>query len=206
MTRFWREGHYRRGPYGGLHWVEGHWVDRGDWWSTWAYTSVPTPAPVAPGRSGTWIDPNAHCPVCGAEVFFYSNEFGSRVYFDDLGPPWPKHPCTDDVPERRAGPPGAPTLDVVVLGIRDRVVLDPVCEFAHVPGVFMVTEVVKRGPKRVVTLQEVGGEQIEILLSPPAPPVHAIAVAVSWELHWFDPRTGTHGKNYVWRRSEAADS
>lgn len=28
--------------------------------------------------------------------FFYQNEFGSRVYFDDLGPPWPKHPCTDN--------------------------------------------------------------------------------------------------------------
>jgi hypothetical protein len=29
-------------------------------------------------------------------VYFYSNQFGSRVYFDDLGPPWPKHPCTDN--------------------------------------------------------------------------------------------------------------
>ena len=30
-------------------------------------------------------------------MFFYQNLFGSRVYFDDLGPPWPKHPCTDNV-------------------------------------------------------------------------------------------------------------
>ena len=29
-------------------------------------------------------------------MFFYANAFGSRVYFDDLGPPWPKHPCTDN--------------------------------------------------------------------------------------------------------------
>jgi hypothetical protein len=45
--------------------------------------------------SGCFVNPNAKCPVCGAGVFFYANEHGSRVFFDDLGPPWPKHPCTD---------------------------------------------------------------------------------------------------------------
>ena len=45
--------------------------------------------------SGCFVNPNAKCPVCGAGVFFYANENGSRVFFDDLGPPWPKHPCTD---------------------------------------------------------------------------------------------------------------
>jgi hypothetical protein len=40
--------------------------------------------------------PNAKCPVCGCRVFFYQNEYGSRVFFDDLGPPWPKHRCTDN--------------------------------------------------------------------------------------------------------------
>lgn len=40
--------------------------------------------------------PNAKCPVCGDSVFFYQNEYGSRVFFDELGPPWPKHPCTDN--------------------------------------------------------------------------------------------------------------
>ncbi|WP_091106580.1 DUF1707 domain-containing protein [Micromonospora citrea] len=43
-----------------------------------------------------WISPNASCPVCGAAVYFYANEHGSRVFFDELGPPWPKHPCTDN--------------------------------------------------------------------------------------------------------------
>jgi len=33
--------------------------------------------------------------VCGHLVFYYQNEFGSRVFFDDLAPDWPKHPCTD---------------------------------------------------------------------------------------------------------------
>lgn len=46
-------------------------------------------------RAACLVVPNARCPVCGAKVYFYANEFGSRVFFDDLGPPWPKHPCTD---------------------------------------------------------------------------------------------------------------
>jgi len=50
--------------------------------------------------AGCYINPNARCPVCGAAVFFYANAFGSRVYFDDLGPPWHKHPCTDN-PNKR---------------------------------------------------------------------------------------------------------
>jgi hypothetical protein len=33
--------------------------------------------------------------VCGAAVYFWSNANGSRVFFDEMGPPWPKHPCTD---------------------------------------------------------------------------------------------------------------
>jgi hypothetical protein len=40
--------------------------------------------------------PNARCPVCGASVFFYQSENGGRVFFNDLGPPWPKHPCTSN--------------------------------------------------------------------------------------------------------------
>ena len=40
--------------------------------------------------------PNASCPVCAASVFFYQSPHGGRVFFDSLGPPWPKHHCTDD--------------------------------------------------------------------------------------------------------------
>ncbi|MGY2902939.1 hypothetical protein [Bradyrhizobium sp. URHC0002] len=42
-----------------------------------------------------YVNPNARCPECNASVFFYANEHGSRVFFDHLGPPWRKHPCTD---------------------------------------------------------------------------------------------------------------
>jgi hypothetical protein len=43
----------------------------------------------------SFVNPNAHCPVCGTPVFFYQSPYGGRVFFDELGPPWPKHPCTD---------------------------------------------------------------------------------------------------------------
>lgn len=49
--------------------------------------------------------PNATCPVCGAAVFFHQAWNGGRVFFDELGPPWPKHPCTD-----RASPPAPARL------------------------------------------------------------------------------------------------
>lgn len=47
------------------------------------------------------VNPNAHCPVCGARVFFYQSPYGGRVYFDELGWPWPKHPCTDNSQHHR---------------------------------------------------------------------------------------------------------
>ena len=43
----------------------------------------------------SYVNPNARCPVCGEDVYFYQSPDGGRVFFDDLGPPWPKHPCTD---------------------------------------------------------------------------------------------------------------
>ena len=50
----------------------------------------------------SYVNPNARCPVCGDVVFFYQSPDGGRVFFDELGPPWPKHPCTDrgSVPAR----------------------------------------------------------------------------------------------------------
>jgi hypothetical protein len=46
-------------------------------------------------RSDSYTIPNSRCPRCNALVFFYRSPFGGSVYFDDLGPPWPKHPCMD---------------------------------------------------------------------------------------------------------------
>ncbi len=47
----------------------------------------------------TYVDPNARCPVCGDDVFFYQSPYGGRVFFDELGPPWDKHKCTDNKPD-----------------------------------------------------------------------------------------------------------
>ncbi len=49
--------------------------------------------------------PNAKCPSCKAEVFYYENTYGSKVFFEKLGTPWPKHNCfyTDELmPELNA--------------------------------------------------------------------------------------------------------
>ena len=107
LTTFNRRGHYRRGRNGQLVWVSSHSVSR-DGGQSYP-TSVPSKAPphptppkaspssnTRPHLSEKWAKPNANCPVCGARVYFYSNEAGSRVYFDEIGPPWPKHPCMDN--------------------------------------------------------------------------------------------------------------
>jgi hypothetical protein len=48
------------------------------------------------GTVDSYVNPNARCPECGAPVFFYRSPYDGRVYFDELGWPWPKHWCTDN--------------------------------------------------------------------------------------------------------------
>ena len=117
MTTYNRRGHYRRGPNGQQVWVSSHTVSRSSGSSylpaSQRYTPYVAPRETTPVSRATtpsasvasttrlpqsirWARPNAVCPVCGAFVYFYANEFGSRVYFDEIGPPWPKHPCTDN--------------------------------------------------------------------------------------------------------------
>lgn len=57
-----------------------------------------------PNTYDSYVNPNASCPVCGAAVFFYQSAKGGRVFFDELGPPWPKHPCTDNTSQPGKGP------------------------------------------------------------------------------------------------------
>lgn len=60
-------------------------------------------APAAPlpavGTRTTWSCDDFCCPTtcprCGAPVFFVRHNGGS-VWFDELGPPWPKHACFFD--------------------------------------------------------------------------------------------------------------
>lgn len=44
------------------------------------------------------------CPQCRKNVFFYRNEHGSRVFFDHLGAPWPRHGCMHGVRTMEAMP------------------------------------------------------------------------------------------------------
>ena len=112
MTRrYRRRGHYRRSPNGGRHYVRTHTVN-GSSWSSWG--SAPTTRSAPPSRTTRTArkpatppvtrrrfiqllpsEPNATCPICGASVYFWRNSAGSKVWFDALGRPWPKHPCLD---------------------------------------------------------------------------------------------------------------
>jgi hypothetical protein len=106
MTKFWRDGFWRSSALGTVHWVEGHWVEREDWsrydhagWLTeyrQSHRQRLRDLGVTERLSTYFVNPNAECPFCGEPVFFYQNVFGSRVFFDELGPPWPKHPCLDN--------------------------------------------------------------------------------------------------------------
>ena len=67
---------------------------------------VARPVPRIGRTYSSYVNPNATCPVCGCSVFFYQSPDGGRVFFDELGPPWPKHPCTDNrVPRKSVAPP-----------------------------------------------------------------------------------------------------
>lgn len=46
-------------------------------------------------KSESYTNPNANCPRCRAKVFYYESPYGGKVYFDQMGPPWAKHPCMD---------------------------------------------------------------------------------------------------------------
>ena len=56
--------------------------------------------PTVTSTTSSFTHPNARYPVCAANVFFYQSATGGRVFFDELGPPWPKHPCTDHARHR----------------------------------------------------------------------------------------------------------
>jgi len=52
-------------------------------------------------REYSWPDSQGNlnhptlCPMCGEQVYFVRHN-GGKVWFDELGPPWPKHPCFED--------------------------------------------------------------------------------------------------------------
>lgn len=61
----------------------------------WSKEDLATPINFQRAGRGSYTVPNARCPECSAPVFFYRSPHGGSVYFDELGIPWPKHPCMD---------------------------------------------------------------------------------------------------------------
>lgn len=107
MSTFERQGHWRTSKFDNLHYVSGSIVTRGDrnkisGSERSRIRSALTRARASRSATARFLTPNARCPVCGQQVFFYQNQFGSRVFFDEVGPPWPKHPCTDNPTSRSA--------------------------------------------------------------------------------------------------------
>jgi hypothetical protein len=104
--------------------------------------------------AGCYLNPNARCPVCAVPVFFYANRFGSRVYFDDLGPPWPKLPCTDK-PLYRTGPVKFPPA----IATRPRGLATELLNAARITG-----HNVEENPWRMMQVEEVTTEANETKL------------------------------------------
>lgn len=47
---------------------------------------------------GSWCNARAwptRCRYCGNDVFFFTCDHGCKVFFNELGPPWPLHACTE---------------------------------------------------------------------------------------------------------------
>jgi hypothetical protein len=107
MTKFRRDSFLRTSVNGNMHLVRSHDVCREDWERDSGELSHDEQLEetlanlcVHYSRTAWLVQPNANCPVCEEPVFFYQNEHGSKVYFDELGPPWPKHACMDVEPQR----------------------------------------------------------------------------------------------------------
>lgn len=52
---------------------------------------------VSGGTHGWWCGSRTYptrCRDCGAEVYYFSCNCGCKVFFDNLGWPWPIHDCT----------------------------------------------------------------------------------------------------------------
>jgi len=52
--------------------------------------------PYGEPTHGWWCNARTYptrCKYCGAKVFFFTCDCGSKVFFDELGWPWPEHRC-----------------------------------------------------------------------------------------------------------------
>jgi len=181
MTTFDRRGFFRISKNGNRHWVSEATVSRYDWYRSADYSATHVAQRdqflerFPEFSTYSWecysaclVNPNANCPVCNERVFYYQNESGSRVYFDELGPPWPKHPCMDLVAgpiPRSVGPvnlainPRAPNEVAEVVRWQERQGSD----FAEV---FRTTHGNRPWPLAVIEKRERSGKNLFLVLRP----------------------------------------
>jgi hypothetical protein len=116
--------------------------------------------------SACFVVPNAKCPVCGESVYYYQNDNGSRVFFDELGWPWPKHPCTDASrwtgfsPTTRS--PQRRSMDGIleIAKAAQQIDFDPAVKFRFAFGdspwdMLSVIEIVRRGFENFIKAQSI---------------------------------------------------
>lgn len=166
MTTFMRSEHNRTNQNGTISRVKEHFVTRNVWEPKKPHLDLRQNDAsrfleryLVRSVSGCFVNPNARCPICSEPVFFYANHFGSKVYFDDIGHPWPKHPCTDN-PRRKISDHAAPT------GVpmqRNRGMIQELLEAANIIGRFHNKELGKRKPNDwsllIITSVERDGEK-----------------------------------------------
>jgi hypothetical protein len=173
MTRFRRSSHTRTSKYGVVHRVSGSVVDRGEWDRGASRLSLPRiiarldELHARAGVTSAFVNPNARCPVCGEPVFYYR-----RVFFDELGPPWPKHPCTDNAPLRGKARPGRPSIRPISLRteirlLRDRDHLDARAEFRGKykrlpPRLFVVAKRIPAKRGLLLVLERLGSKDAQM--------------------------------------------
>jgi len=77
-------------------------------------TAKRLPAPQTPDLFSVphvprhYTKPQIRCPFCNEPVFYCRLSNEGSAYFDKIGHPWPKHPCTDKSSKLYRGPPDSP--------------------------------------------------------------------------------------------------
>lgn len=123
------------------------------------------------GYYACFVNPNATCPVCGASVYYYENSHGSRVFFDELGKPWPVHGCTSERPVAvgKAITPRPPSHIEDIHYCRAVISSDPAMDFERryrePPSyVVRVVECLRRGLENYVRAEPLVGEAEVVFL------------------------------------------
>lgn len=89
-------------------------------------------------NSVTWP---TKCPSCGDSVFFFQCDCESKVFFDELGPPWPIHDC--DTSWARSRPRMRDSSGAIIVEI------SPGITIRRVPDNFSIaSDTISRGRRR----------------------------------------------------------